>query len=377
MSLNAPPNEWASLAGSSNILASSPPLLESLTTNAGSSAGTNVLHFASVPAGIVAGMQVNNQTHAASLPTYVTVMATTLTTVTLSANVQAPGVSSGDTIVFSTYNVLTQGGIPVNTPLHYTAPASHIIDAGYVTQASLNATAVFVGSPVGQNILAVGSILTTADILGAASTALINGWVELAISQDAVTWGPWQKFVPGVQSGRAFQFRIAMESADAATLAICTAFNYKVQIPARIDHYQNQTISGAGTTLTFQPDNAATPGAFNGGPAANNLPYVSVAYPQQTARLLGHHRSVALAADDHLLQFRGLAGRRHRRQHRCRGCTNGRNALFPWLPSRPRRGSAAVHRHDGLALPRRSRTNRICGNADHRHRLGPQPHQQL
>lgn len=76
-------------------------------TNGGTVAGNNTLHFASTPAWIVAGMTIYNLTHASSIPVSTTVVSKTGTTVVMSANAAAPGVSSGDSIVFSSVPVFT------------------------------------------------------------------------------------------------------------------------------------------------------------------------------------------------------------------------------------------------------------------------------
>jgi hypothetical protein len=76
--------------------------------------------------------------------------------------------------------------------------------------------------------------------------------------------------VPGVQLGRAFQFRIALSSNDPATIAYALVFNYQVQVPARIDHYLNQAVVAAGLNILFTPDGATTPAAFNAGVNASN-----------------------------------------------------------------------------------------------------------
>jgi hypothetical protein len=228
------------------------------------------------------------------------VLSVTSTTVTLSADIVAPGVGSGDTITFSIGDVLTAGGVPTDATFYYTAAKP--IDVGYVAQASLNATAQIVGVPAGQNVLAESNILVVQDFLGSASTQFVDGWVEIAISvggmEDAFSvpdvftptdvfslpagFGPWQKFVPGVQLGQSFWFRLALETEDPGSIPYALSFNYQVQTPARIDHYQNRTVPTAGLTIVFTPDNSTTTAPFNGGPYQNNqpgaVPYVSVSW---------------------------------------------------------------------------------------------------
>jgi hypothetical protein len=73
---------------------------ELLTTNAVTAAGSAILHFATTT-GIVAGMPVSDLTNAV-VPAGATVLSTTATTVTISANVTGTGVAIGDGISFYT-----------------------------------------------------------------------------------------------------------------------------------------------------------------------------------------------------------------------------------------------------------------------------------
>jgi hypothetical protein len=136
--------------------------------------------------------------------------------------------------------------------------------------------------PVGQNVLADADVLTDPDILGSASTQYVDGWIEIALSQDGSTFGAWQKFVPGVYPALAWNFRLALQSSDPNTIAEALAFSFAVQLPSRIDHYQQQAVPSGGLTITFQRAGTATPAAFNGGPSSADLPYVSVSW-QPTA----------------------------------------------------------------------------------------------
>jgi hypothetical protein len=289
------------LASSVNILATS-PLVESVATSAAAASG-NVLTFANVPAGVEVGMAVADETNPGVLAVGVTILERTATTVTISANVLGGGVGNGDTIAFSTADIVNAGGIIVNTPLHYTAPADHIIDIGYVARAYISGSSEFIGIPVGQNVLSISDFLNTPDVLGSASTRFVSGWLEVAIAtaidndvfaptdefsvSDVFTgpfsFGPWQKLVPGVQLGRAFWFRLAMMTTDPDTIAYAPVFNYSVQVQARIDHYQNLSVPATGLTIIFRPDGAGAPGAFNAGPPPGTLPTVNVDWAMQAA----------------------------------------------------------------------------------------------
>lgn len=72
-------------------------------TNGATASGNAVLHFASTPAWVVAGMTVRDNTAGSVIPTGTTVLSVTGTTVTMSANATGGGVGSGDTINFSAF----------------------------------------------------------------------------------------------------------------------------------------------------------------------------------------------------------------------------------------------------------------------------------
>jgi hypothetical protein len=80
------------------------------TTNAGTSISSSSLSFASVPTTIVAGMGAYDVTNPTAIPAGTTVQSVGGTSVTLSASVVNPGVSSGDTIAFFTQKLLMFNG---------------------------------------------------------------------------------------------------------------------------------------------------------------------------------------------------------------------------------------------------------------------------
>lgn len=73
-----------------------------LTTNALTAPGSPTLNFtATVPAWVVAGMQIVDSTTPAAIPANTLVVSNTATTVLMSANAAGPGVASADVIVFT------------------------------------------------------------------------------------------------------------------------------------------------------------------------------------------------------------------------------------------------------------------------------------
>src|ERR1700685_2390526 len=76
-------------------------------TNSTTAAGNNTLHFASTPAWVAKNMTIYDLTTPAAIPAGTTVSSTTGSTVVMSGNAAAPGVGSGDEIVFSSVPVFT------------------------------------------------------------------------------------------------------------------------------------------------------------------------------------------------------------------------------------------------------------------------------
>lgn len=81
-----------------------------LTTNGTTASGNPTLHFASVPAWIVAGMTIRDTTTSSVIPAATTVLSTTGTTVTMSANATGGGVGGTDVIQFTAFPAATGTG---------------------------------------------------------------------------------------------------------------------------------------------------------------------------------------------------------------------------------------------------------------------------
>jgi hypothetical protein len=178
----------------------------------------------------------------------------------------------------------------------YQIPPSDVVDIGFVANCPINVTWSATGTNVGANILSIASILAEADILGSAAAAFVDVFPEISIGTtndifaaadafapadvfDLINWGAWQKFVPGVYRGRFFRFRWRLTALADNIIPFLLAASYQVTVPPRLDHYVGVSVASAGTTFTFQPDGASTPGAFNGGPNGSTVPFISVTWP--------------------------------------------------------------------------------------------------
>jgi len=195
-----------------------------------------------------------------------------------------PGtLQSGLSIVGSggsaTLELGASGSFTQNSPYYYTS--AHVVNIGYVAQAQINYTLNSTGSPLGQNVLTMTNVLMVTDFLGTASAQFVSSWVEVntATTETLGTpnWNGWQRIVPSALSAQWVQFREALESASAQVVAVSTAFSWSVAVPGRVDHYQGESCTSAGLTITFTPDGTATAAPFNAGPNGAALPYVNVA----------------------------------------------------------------------------------------------------
>lgn len=128
-------------------------------TSAATTAGNAVLTFASVPVGVVAGQLVSDTTASAAIPPGTFVISKTATTVTISANVVAPGVGIADSISFGPYcsasNSATYSGdlgifyAATGAPLTYVTGAAPAV--GQYTES--NGVYSFNAADVGKSVL--------------------------------------------------------------------------------------------------------------------------------------------------------------------------------------------------------------------------------
>ena len=194
-----------------------------------------------------------------------------------------------DTSILATPDVLNYGGGLAGSYF----PSGAYLDIGYVATASVAIEYQPTGVPVGQNILTIGSVLTTPDILGSASTVFIDVYplinTATAFGGDLYSlgdlyqypdlydasdpaWSGFQKFSPGTYQARFLNFGMALSTIDPQTIAYNLQYAITVTIPARIDQYTVVTSSTGPVTLTFEPQGASATAPFNGGAGAGGTP---------------------------------------------------------------------------------------------------------
>ena len=186
----------------------------------------------------------------------------------------------------------------------YRAPVGHIVDVKRLESCPLNMIWEGVGAAVGEDFLSHADLLAVADILGQAAARQVRVFPVMRVSrstefttydifapsdvfaeadifpEEGPAWEPWQPFSPGAMKGRIFQAGLVGYSLDPEINPACPAFSWAVDVPDRIDNYNNLTIPAAtatsgGLALTFRPDaTPSVPAPFNGGPAGQALPTI-------------------------------------------------------------------------------------------------------
>lgn len=167
----------------------------------------------------------------------------------------------------------------------YTIPPSHIVNIGRVAPCQVIITWLATGQSATDDWFGPTDFFAPTDFFGADSALaqFIDAFAEISISTDGVTYGPWVKYAPATYLLWAVNARMQLMSNDPGTIAVLEKFIFTVDVPDRADHYNNQAIAGGGTTITFQPDGAASPAAFNGGPNGALVPHVQVTILSATA----------------------------------------------------------------------------------------------
>ncbi|HEY3919461.1 MAG TPA: phage tail protein [Stellaceae bacterium] len=164
-----------------------------------------------------------------------------------------------------------------------------IVDTGRPAPSYVALSYVAQGVPRSADDLGNTDFLATSDFLSFATTANIAVTPVLGWSDDTVAW-TWQNFQPGQYAHRYFSFRFGLASSDDQTQAILSESAWTIDMPDRVDVYQEVAIPVAGLALSFQPTGAAAPAPFNGGPGGSptgpGLPAVSVTWLNQAGDTL-------------------------------------------------------------------------------------------
>lgn len=193
-------------------------------------------------------------------------------------------VVAGDVVTSGAGDVLSIAGWLAVTDLlnlggqasgSYEVAAGHEIDVGRAVACNVMISWQGLGQTIGQDILGIDQWLIATDILDYAATANTDIFPEIALSQDGVTWGPWQRYQAGAYSARKFKARVQLMTFEPQTQALLTALTWAIDVPDRVDHYLGLSLATAGTLVPFRPD-GGTAVAFNGGPNGATDPIIQM-----------------------------------------------------------------------------------------------------
>jgi hypothetical protein len=153
----------------------------------------------------------------------------------------------------------------------YTVPSSQIVNVGRVTpcQVIMN-----LGAEVGYdtnavNIITISDYLNTQNILGVDLGNNTSATAQIQLSQDGVTWGAWQNWLPGSYTAKAFNAQVLLQSDDPTVLAVLSDFTFIVDVPTLTQSGNNIAIPSSGSSIVY-------PYAFNSGIASSGVPNLQV-----------------------------------------------------------------------------------------------------
>lgn len=140
----------------------------------------------------------------------------------------------------------------------YTVPGGHEVDVLNVQ--ACNVTANFTAQTVNPyaTISAQTSIAAMASIIGSVANKT-NVVLQIAVSDQAGTYGAWQNFVPGTFSGRKFKMQALLTSSDGQLTPSLSSFTWTVDVPDRAERGTSTAIAAGGTAVTFTKSFQAVP----------------------------------------------------------------------------------------------------------------------
>jgi len=181
----------------------------------------------------------------------------------------------------ATDNVLTQGNLIYGSGAaaagSYSIPASHRIDVGRVATCPVVMAVHAIAQPCLQDLRTFVDILQQADLCAANLGPLVSATPQLRISQDGVTWGNWQNWLPGSYSGMVFDFQLLLSTSDSSVMLVVEGFSYLVDVPDRLDSFNALPVPAVGLQVNFTAGLLGNPAAaFNGGSNGQSAPNLLV-----------------------------------------------------------------------------------------------------
>jgi hypothetical protein len=226
-----------------------------------------------------AGMGSGDYITGTGIPTGATVLAVTSTTaITMTLNATTGSTTTASTKAISVFPYLVVGDVIQSTASHV-LPANTTITAlsstGSFSLVSISTTPL-ISSTSAQVHISINWFASN-DFLGGAAAANVDIFPQIRMSQDGGnTWGAWQTWSAGYYVGNGFDARMSVNTNDVNTIGVLETWKFEVDVPDRVDHYTNLTMSSTGTLLLFRPDGGTT-AAYNGGQGGQTYPTVLAA----------------------------------------------------------------------------------------------------
>jgi len=212
----------------------------------------------------------------------------------LGLTLNAAGNILTDPDYLNTANVLYYGGVVSSGTYQFQYGA-------FLAEAQTAQIIMSMGAEVGYslnavNILAVMDYLGAQNILGVDLGNNTSFTPQIVISEDGVHYGQWQNWIPGSYYGKAFGFRVTLETADPNVLPVLSNITMIVDVPNLVQTGTNVSVASGGSAIAF-------PLTFNAGPGGTVTPSAGPNVPNVQASIVG-----ASAGDQILVTSKSLTG---------------------------------------------------------------------
>jgi len=153
----------------------------------------------------------------------------------------------------------------------------YVVNTGGVNFCRVSNDWTAVGTAADDDFLGQTDFLGNPDFLSAARTQFIRVRPVIRVSQvgPVPVWGDPQVWSPDVYKGWMYQLGMQFEVFDPQTIAFLTAWSWSIDVPDRLDSYQNLIVPDTGLAITFRPTGAPAAIPFNGGLNSEALPHLT------------------------------------------------------------------------------------------------------
>ncbi|WP_026641111.1 host specificity factor TipJ family phage tail protein [Bordetella petrii] len=141
----------------------------------------------------------------------------------------------------------------------YTIAQADQVDVGYVAGVRLDFLLDYYAINLGQNILADTDVLANDDVLSGSDAQYYRVQPQFRVAGEDGVFGPWRNPVPGVVSGRFFDFRLSVATQVPTIIPFVRHFAWVVDVPDLIEQGTDVTVPDTGLTVTYSKTFHAQP----------------------------------------------------------------------------------------------------------------------